>query len=271
MSPLWRDQLRIAICPDRLVIAGYRRGLRPRLERAEIVPVKPNPIQGVPVWQAVVDALPAALEASSKAKPEVTVILSNHFVRYDLLSWSAALKTDDEWMALARHRVASVHGQPAEGWALSVSITTPRGPRLVSACDRALLEALEAKVRSVGASLVGVQPHLMTVFNRSRPPVGSRSCWLVIDEPGRATVALIQRGAWHAIRSRGVDEREPVTLAEMLERESAILGLERPCTQVFVHGAEPGGAGHHGRYDVRDVTLVSGAAVRDRQLAMAIG
>ena len=63
----------------------------------------------------------------------------------------------------------------------------------------------------------------------------------MIDEPGRATVALIQQGAWQAIRSRGVDGREPVTLAEMLERESAILGLERPCTQVFVHGQSFGG------------------------------
>ena len=269
MSPLWRDQLRIAVCPDRLVIAGYRRGLRPRLERAEIVPV--NAAREGPAWRAAVDALPAALAQSAAARPEVTVILSNHFVRYDLLSWNAALKTDDEWMALARHRVASVHGQPAEGWALSVSITTPRGPRLVSACDRGLLDALEARIKGTGASLVAVQPHLMTVFNRIRPPVGTRSCWLVIDEPGRATVALIQQGAWQAIRSRGVDGREPVTLTEMLERESAILGLERPCTQVFVHGTEAGGAGNHGRYDVRDVTLASGAAVRDRQLAMAMG
>jgi hypothetical protein len=269
VSPLWRDQLRIAVCPDRLVIAGYRRGLRPRLERAEIVPVPP-PGEG-PSWRAAVDALPAALAASAAARPEVTVILSNHFVRYDLLSWNAALKTDAEWMALARHRVASVHGHPAEHWALSVSITTPRGPRLVSACDRGLLDALEARIKGAGATLVAVQPHLMTVFNRIRPPVGTRSCWLVIDEPGRATVALIQHGAWHAIRSRGIDDREPASLAEMLEREAAILGLERPCTQVFVHGAEPGGAGHHGRYDVRDVTLAAGAAVRDRQLAMAIG
>src|SRR5262249_6070424 len=225
----------------------------------------------VPNWRVAVDALPAALAPSAAMRPEVTVILSNHFVRYDLLSWNAALKTDEEWMALARHPVTSVHGQPAEGWALSVSITTPRGPRLVSACDRALLDALDARIRSTGASLVAIQPHLMTVFNRIRPPVGTRSCWLVIDEPGRATVALIQRGAWHAIRSRGIDGREPGTLAEMLERESAILGPDRPCTQVFVHGAEPGGAGNHGRYDVRDVTLASGAAVRDRQLAMAIG
>ena len=271
MSPLWRDQVRIAVCPDRLVIAGYRRGLRPRLERAEVVPVKANPIQGLPAWHAALEALAPALAPSAKAKPEVTMILSNHFVRYDLLSWNAALKTDDEWMALARHRMTSVHGPAAEGWALSVSITTPRGPRLVSACDKALLEALEAGVKGAGASLVGVQPHLMTVYNRIRPPVGSRSCWLVIDEPGRATVALIQQGGWRAIRSRGVDERDPVSLAEILERESAILGHEQPCTQVFVHGVEPGGAGHHGRYDVRDVTLVPGAAVRDRQLAMAIG
>lgn len=276
MSPLWRDQLRVALCPDRLVIAGYKRGLRPRLSKTEIVPLfsegnsfsKKNKEQR---WRPAVDALAAAIAPMVRDKPAVTVILSNHFVRYDLLQWNVALKTDDEWLALARHRLVSIHGQPAEDWSLCVTATSLRGPRLVSATDRALLDAVESEVASTGAAVTAIQPHLMTVYNRIRPPVGARSCWLVIDEPGRSTLAFIQKGAWHAIRSRGTDEAQPAPLADLLERESAILGLDQPCSQVYMHSDAEGDASTFGRYEVRDVTLANSALVRDRKLAMAIG
>ena len=270
MSPLWRDQLRVALCPDRLIIAGYRRGLRPRLDRTEMVLVSDNETRKNN-WKSAVAALPGALAPFVRDKPAVTVILSNHFVRYDLLQWNAALSSDEEWLALARHRLASVHGQPAEAWSMCVSATSARGPRLVSATDKGLLDEVEEAVTSAGGAVVAIQPHLMTVYNRIRPPIGARSCWLVIEEPGRSTLAYIQRGAWHAIRSRGTDGREPAPISELLERESAILGLDKPVTQVFMHSDMGADASTWGRYEVRDVTLASGASVRDRKLAMAIG
>jgi hypothetical protein len=47
-----------------------------------------------------------------------------------------------------------------------------------------------------------VQPFLVAAFNRIRQTVGNGSCWIVVEEPGRLTLALLQRGAWVAIRSR---------------------------------------------------------------------
>jgi hypothetical protein len=79
-----------------------------------------------------------------------------------------------------------------------------------------------------------VQPFLVAAFNRIRRTIGNASCWIVVEEPGRLTLALIQRGAWVAIRSRRSDERWRLALPEMLERESAFLGLDRPCTRVIV-------------------------------------
>src|SRR6185503_3858996 len=82
--------------------------------------------------------------------------------------------------------------------------------------------------------LVSVQPFLVAAFNRIRQTVGNGSCWIVVEEPGRLTLALIQRGAWLAIRSRRSDERWRVVLPEILERESAFLGLDQACTRVIV-------------------------------------
>ncbi len=269
MSPLWRDHLRIGVCPDRLILTGYRRGLRPAIAVRRIIPVESSP--DAAHWQAAVDSLPSALALTKRGKTEITVILSNHFVRYALLPWNATLKTEAEWLALARHRLASVHGRAADDWSLRISQTARQGPRLVSAADKALLDALGARIAEGGARLASVQPYLMAAFNRLRPRVGNESCWLVIVEPGRLTLALIEHGAWRAIRSRRIDAGWPTTLPEILERESAVLALEQPCTQVIVYTQEAFDANTHGAFRVRDLTLAAGSPSSDRTLAMALG
>lgn len=267
MSPLWRDHLRIGLCPDRLILTGYRRGLRPVISVRRIIPVESS--RDAAYWQAAVDCLPSAL--AKEGKTEITVILSNHFVRYALLPWNATLKTEAEWLALARHRLASVHGRAADDWSLRVSETAPQGPRLVSTADKALLDALGARIAEGGASLASVQPYLMAAFNRLRPRVGSESCWLVIGEPGRLTLAFIEHGTWRAIRSRRVDDSWQTALPEILERESAVLALEQPCTQVLVYTQEAFDANMHGGFRMRDLTLSAGSPSSDRMLAMALG
>ena len=76
-----------------------------------------------------------------------------------------------------------------------------------------------------------------SAYNRVRQDTGG-TCWLVIEEPGRLTLAFLQHGLWIAIRSRRVDERWRYVLPEIIERESALLGLEERCTRVIVcaHG-----------------------------------
>lgn len=268
MSLLRRDRLRIGLSPDRLVLAGYRRALRTRLVRKEIMPV---PTNGPPHWRAAIDALPAALGRTGRGKPEVTVILSNHFVRYALLPWNAALKKEAEWAALARHRLEAVHGPAIGNWALRISETAPHSARIVSAVDTALLDALEARLAECHADLVSVQPYLMGVFNRVRSKIDNASCWLVIAESGRLTLALIERGSWRALRSRRVGDRWQAELPDLLERESAVLALERPCLQAVVHTQEAFNANLHDALKVRDLTLAAGSALSDRRLAMALG
>jgi hypothetical protein len=100
--------------------------------------------------------------------------------------------------------------------------------------DGELIERLASVFVSSNVKLVSVEPFLVAAFNRIRGTVGNGSCWIVVEEPGRLTLALIRRGAWVAIRSRRSDERWRLALPEILERESAFLGLDRPCTRVIV-------------------------------------
>ncbi|HUF79602.1 MAG TPA: hypothetical protein VMN03_00590 [Burkholderiales bacterium] len=283
MSLSWRNQLRIGLSPDRLIFAAYRGGLRPgsrhRIAASGIVAVDASGAPGPhrrssdqPLWnwQAAVDALPSALAAAAPGKPQATVILSNHFVRYAVLPWNAALNSGDEWLAYARHRMESVHGHAVAEWDLRVSATTRNGARMVCATDRALLEAVGARIAESGAELVSVQPYLMTAFNRMRERLETDACWLVLDEPGRLTLALIRDGGWCSIRSRRVNGDWRRNLPDILERESATLALEAPCTEVAIHSTEPFDFPLPGEYRLRDLTLPHGTPATGQPLAMAL-
>ena len=270
MSLLWRNNVRIGLCPDRLILAGQQRGLRSKQMHRDIIGVDGAADGAGANWRAAVEAIPRALEAAEGDKPEVTVVLSNHFVRYALLPWNSELKTETEWESLARHRLGSVYGPIVEDWMLQSSRTAPEGPRVVCAADRPMLEALGETISGCGAVLVSVQPYLMTAFNRVRSLISNQSCWLVLEERGRLTLALLRQGGWHAIRSRRADERWQTLLPEILQREEALLGLDEPCTQAFVYSEAEIESWTAGTYHFVDLTLPEGAQTGERQFAMAL-
>jgi hypothetical protein len=108
------------------------------------------------------------------------------------------------------------------------------GARLACAVDRTLINQLAEIFVQAGIRLASVQPFLVHAYNRIRKSVGNGSCWIVVEEPGRLTLALIQRGMWVAIRGRRADKGWRNVLPEILERESAFLGLAQPVTRVIV-------------------------------------
>ncbi len=220
MSLLWRNpQRRLGLCSDRLFLSKNR-----------TIPVQPG--ADAAEWRAAVEALPGIL-LSLKCR-EVSVVLADQFVRYALLPWNAAIKSEEQWIALARHRLAAIHGAVAAEWEVRLADTAPMGPRLACAVDRGLVEALASVFVAANVRLASVQPFLIAAFNRIRKHIGNGSCWLVVEEPGRLTLAFIQRGVWIAIRSRRADQRWREMLPEIIERESAFLALAAPCTRVIV-------------------------------------
>jgi len=230
VSLLWRNHLRISLSPERLVLAAYGRGLRSIRSRSTVIGVQP-PANAVE-WRGALDALPGVL--ATYRNHDVSVVLADQLVRYVLLPWNEALRTGEQWMTLARHRLAAVHGAAAGDWEVKITETAPAGPRLACAVDRVLIEELAAQFVAANVRLLSVQPFLVAAFNRIRGEIGNGSCWLVIEEPGRLTLAFIQRGVWTAIRSRRADARWREALPELIEREAAFLALSEPCTRVIV-------------------------------------
>ena len=217
MSLLWRNkQLRIGLAPDRIYVSGGR--------AIELAVTDGS-------WQAPVEALAASLGG---VKGEAAVVLADQFVRYTLLPWNEALKSAEQWNALASHRFTTLHGPKAGEWQINVAQTAPMGPRLACAVDRELIAKLAESFVKANVRLASVQPFLVAAFNKIRKTVGNGSCWIVVEEPGRLTLSLIQKGQWVAIRTRRADKSWRNVLPEMLERESAFLGLSTPVTRVIV-------------------------------------
>ena len=216
-----KGELRIALCEERLCFPG---GREVALEKSE----------SLAAWRPAVDALARVLPMHKG--DTASLVIADQFVRYALLPWSETLKTHEQWLALARHRFASVHGPLANEWEIKFAGTAPAGPRLACAADRELIAELSEQFTANGVRLMSVQPFLVAAFNQVKDKVlaSGGSCWMVVEEPGRLTLALFLRGVWVAIRSRRADEHWRRVLPEILERESAFLGLEEPCTRVVV-------------------------------------
>lgn len=150
----------------------------------------------------------------------VTVVLSNHLVRYALVPWSSALGNAAEEEAYVRHHFARVHGERARSWAVRASPGSG-DLRLCSAVDAELLESIRRAFDGSKAKLVSIQPALMAAFNRARRDIPRAGAWLVLAEAGRACVALYA-GGWRAVQNaRGAWE-------EVLERERLRAGGPLP-------------------------------------------
>ncbi len=210
-------ELRIGMCEDRVFLSNGQEFV---FEKDEQV-----------AWRAGVSFLEENL--SSYRGRKASLILADQFVHYALLPWSDTLKTHAQWQGLAQHRFVAIHGPVAEEWEVKFAETAPSGPRLACAAERGLIDALAETFNNAGVQLVSVQPFLVTAYNKVRQDTGG-TCWLVVEEPGRLTLAFLQHGLWIAIRSRRVDERWRFVLPEIIERESALLGLEERCTRAIV-------------------------------------
>jgi hypothetical protein len=192
--------------PDRLVFllgaaeirgARFSGGWKPKLVEEKHLPC--DPAFGAEPWQGAVEAL-KTVKPDFPAK--VTVVLANRFVRYAVVPWSGALGGAAEEEAYLRHHFAKIHGERAKAWALRASEAQGGAPRLASAIDRALIDAVKECFPGKGkAKLVSIQPQLMTRFNEWRGEVPAAGAWLVLAEADRACIALHSGGRWRSVLS----------------------------------------------------------------------
>ncbi|MBZ0068909.1 MAG: hypothetical protein K8F26_08850 [Thiobacillus sp.] len=244
MSRWLHRELRIMVNPDQVTLLPVRRrlglrGLRRTIDEPHIVSC--DCVNGIPPWRAALRALETALLCFANGKTDATVILSNHFLRYVMVPWRAELTGAEEDLSFARHCFAKVYGkEAAQQWELRLSQEAPEVPRLASAVDTELLDAMRGVFGGAGITLKSVQPHLMAVFNGVRGHLRQRSAWFALLEPGNLCLALLHRGCWLRVRTLRIGSEWREDLALILEREAFLDDSSEVPHDVYLYDAISG-------------------------------
>jgi len=232
----WSEQVRVGLCPERLILLRLRHGLRPQVAEKKMLACAPAD-ESEP-WAPTVAALSEILKMSQWRDRPVTAILSSHFVRYLLVPWSEKLVSEAEWRAWVEHHFQRIFGTPRSGWALRWQKQGEKRPLIACALDQELLDSLEQAVRDAGGQLKAVQPYLMRGFHRCGAEMNLADQWWVLVEPGHITVSLLHRGHWTRLLSRAANGRWQDELPLWLERERALVANPEVGREVLVHSID---------------------------------
>jgi hypothetical protein len=235
VSPLWRDQLGVVLYPDHLVLVRVKTGLRRRLQHSEVMPT-PSPEAEAPAWSAAVEALKPLAASEILGGADVTLVLSSAFVRYVLVPRSAALSSEEEQVAFARHRFGAIHGKEIEDWIIRLSPGHKGQPRLACAIERSLVEALDQAMAPLGARYQSLQPHLAKSLNCWRAEMAKRALWFVVVESGVMSVALVRNGEFTSLRTMRVGGGWIDDLPGVLAREELLNDASDGSNEVLVLG-----------------------------------
>lgn len=236
MSLLSPETLHLYLTPT-AVLALSRVGWGRRLGQTRTYPVIAA-AKGEP-WQDLLDAVALALRDFRCRRARV--VLSHHFVQYQVLSWRKDLVGDAEYLALAKLEFSAAFGSLADAWTVALSDERPGVPRLASAIATALLEGLNQAAAKASVKLVAVQPYLSMAARLWLRRLSGKLCqWLVLHEPGRLSLAVRQAGAWCWVRHLRVADDWSFNMAQLLRAESQLCGLSVIPAQVHVFAPSVG-------------------------------
>jgi hypothetical protein len=217
---LWRDRLLVSLAPTTVSWVRLSGGFKPRVVSKGTVEVSGE--AALEPWQGAVAVLQEEAAELRRERLAVTVVLSNHFVRYAVVPPPDPAASRDEALALARFHFSKIHGERAAAW--DVRLAGGGKSTLASAIDKSLLDALKATFPPRGrAKLVSVQPYTMSAFNFWRGKIGREGAWLLLVEPGPACLAMIARNDWVTIqnvRSGAAEQNWPALLDREKHRVS---------------------------------------------------
>lgn len=277
MSLLSHEELNIVLYPDRVQMVRIgrelsRRGMTHRVLAKLSAPCGEGTADAP--WNGALQALDAALGGQHFKGVAAKVVISNRFMHYALVPWSAALNDEAEEMAFTRHCFKGLYGDVAERWEMRLSAERPGVARLASGMEKIFLDELRALVQRSGARLVSIQPHLMAVFNNCRRTLGERNAWFVMVEEGNLCLARLYRGNWISVRTMRVGSDWNESLTSILEREAYLADCVT-ASEVLIWAPDRGTASipTSGRWLVRELNPVVPAGYvpeYDRQFATAM-
>lgn len=237
MSRLSRHEVSVFLYPDRVALQRTERRFTlrgyARTVRARIVNRCASPLAGQRPWRGAMDRLAADLPAFIRRDARVSVILSNKFMHYTLIPWYDDL-SDEEDLAMARHRFREMCGNGADSFSIRVSPGPPGAASLAAAVDQGLLEDLRGVMAQVTRRVASIQPHLMVAYNSCRSGLEGRSAWVALMEPNSLCLGALEKGQFVWIRQVRIGDAWREELPDLLERESYLADTDVQMDEVML-------------------------------------
>lgn len=230
MSPLWRDQIQVFLAPGRIDLVRSTRGFKP-VQAAKIT-VWCEPAQDAPVWQAALQQLEKHL--MDVAGAQLSVTLSNHFVRYVALLPQAEIATPEEVSSYAAFRMREVYAERVNSWVLSVSEWTPLSGAVCAAIPRDLMLQLEEMAARCRCTLKEIEPYFASVYDRWQKLLDGNKTYFAVIEAGRICLAVLINGSWHSIRNQRILHNVAAELLAALDQEAILTGSKEAIERVHV-------------------------------------
>lgn len=180
-----------------------------------------------PGWSGALEAL-ANLLAGAGLHGRVSVTLSHHFAPVHLLPAPPVVLKPAEMHGWITDYLAKQFGEMAHGWQITWQSEPPGKAFLVSTLDKNALAELEAVIRSASLVPVRVHPWLVAAWNRRGSKLGSGRVWFALAEPERLTLAGLEDGHMHSLRSVLMKGDAVASLTDMLKREVLLTGETTP-------------------------------------------
>jgi hypothetical protein len=200
VSPLWRDEVGAYLSPHRLCLVRMKRGAKPA-PAAEYE----QRFEGTKgdSWSVALEALTQMLGQSPWSGARTRVVLADHWARYAVVPWVAALSSAQERLAHGRQLLTSLYGDAVAGWDLRISEAPPQATRVICAVPGELIEAVRAACSAHGGTLLSLQPQLVAAYEAWRPNLPPSNAWFVSIEQGSLAAARLGRDGWdrvHGVR-----------------------------------------------------------------------
>lgn len=236
MSLLWNDRLLIALRPDSIALLRLSRGWKPAVKTKTVIACQPD--SQLPKWKTAVAALAETMLQKEWHRTCVEVVLSQHFVRSAVMPANLVLKSSEEEKTFALHALAQASGEAGGNWQMRFADVQPGMPKLVSAVEFDLLDALEHAVSSARSTLVSVRPYFAAAYDGRRRLLSKQNAWFATLESDRCCLLHVQNGVVRHISNRRIFKDAENELPDFLEKERLLAQSDNLPDKVFLVAPE---------------------------------
>lgn len=188
---------------------------------------------------AALRQLKQVLEKSASPHARLHLMLAGEWARYALTAPVPELLSVQEEETLARQAFRERYGEASQQWTVRYLPQNMGQPLLACAADSTLIEGMQALCRECDVRLASLQPMLAVMRGQLGRRSPARDGWLVVVEPDRLYLVLLQDRSWMQMASAKTFGDWAEALDKLLKREATLHGRNHD-DPVWMVSAVPG-------------------------------